>query len=184
MKSTYYYLLKPLDGKEFVNENTDGIILNTNIEDHRFTNRLGVVVGMPGGVSEIQMGDVVLVHHNTFRPYYDFKGVLRRSGNYIVDDIYFVEKERIYAYYRDSKENVLDGYCFVTPIKREEEGFQYSTRAEKELIGKVALVSKGAIEQGIGVGEVVAFKPDSEYEFNIDGKKHYRIPIKNIYAVL
>jgi hypothetical protein len=184
MKSTFYYLVRPLGGKEFVNESTDGLVLSTNIEDHKFTNRMGVVVGMPGGLSEVQMGDTVLVHHNTFRPYYDFKGVLRKSANHVMDDIYYVEKERIYAYYRDDKESVFDDYCFVIPIKRDEDGFQCSTRLEKELVGTVSLVGRGAIEAGVAIGDVVGFKPDSEYEFRIDEVKCYRVPVKNIYAVL
>lgn len=186
MKSTFYYLVEPVDGKEFVNENKDGIFLSANIEDHRFTNRFGMVIGLPGSDddSEIKIGDIVLVHHNTFRSYYDFKGKLQKSTNHIADNVYYVEKDRIYAYYRDSKENVFKDYCFVEPIKRDDKGFQYSTRVEKELIGKVALIGSGAIEQGIAVGDTVAFKPDSEYEFRIDDVKHYRIPVKNIYAVL
>ena len=30
-------------------------------------------------------------------------------------------------------------------------------------------------ELGLSEGDVVGFKPDSEYEFNIDGQKLYRI---------
>jgi hypothetical protein len=184
MNSTFYYLVEPLGGKDFASENNDGIILSANIEDHRMTNRLGKVIGLPGDGGEIQLGDIVLVHHNTFRSYYDFKGKLQKSANHVIHNIYYVEKERIYAYYRDSQENVFADYCFVEPIKRDEGGFQYSTRAEKELVGKVALVGQGAIEQGIAIGDTVAFKPDSEYEFRINDVRHYRIPIKNIYAVL
>ena len=184
MNSTFYYLVEPLGGKDFASENKDGIILSANIEDHRMTNRLGRVIGLPGGDGEIQLGDIVLVHHNTFRGYYDFKGKLQKSTNHVIHNIYYVEKERIYAYYRDSKEKVFAEYCFVEPIKRDEDGFQYSTRAEKELVGKVALVGQGAIDQGIAIGDTVAFKPDSEYEFRIGDVKHYRIPVKNIYAVL
>ena len=184
MNSTFYYLVEPVDGKEFASENKDGLVLSANIEDHRMTNRLGRVIGLPGGVSEIQLGDIVLVHHNTFRSYYDFKGKLQKSTNHVMGNVYYVEKERIYAYYRDSEEKVFSDYCFVKPIKRSEEGFQYSTRVEKELVGKVALIGQGAIEQGIAIGDTVAFRPDSEYEFRIDEVKHYRIPVKNIYAVL
>lgn len=185
MKSTFYYLVTPIGGKEIVSENKEGIVLSANIEDHKFSNRLGVVVGLPGGNTDIKIGDTVLVHHNTFRPYYDFKGVLKKSMNHVVDDVYYVERDRIYMYYNaDQGECVVDGYCFVKPLSRDEEGFQYSTRAEKELVGLVNIVSKSAIEQGIAVGSTVAFKPDSEYEFTIDSVKHYRIPVKNIFAVL
>jgi hypothetical protein len=184
MKSTYFYLVTPVEGREMVNEGDHGMVLNTNIEDHKFTNRLGTVVGLPGGLSEIQLGDTVLVHHNTFRPYYDFKGRLKKSANYLFDDIYYVEKDRIYMYYRNDSEMVMSGYCFVRPILRSGDGFEYSTRAEKELIGEVVIPSKDAISEGIGVGHVVAFKPDSEYEFKIGGERVYRVPVKNIYAVL
>jgi hypothetical protein len=99
--------------------------------------------------------------------------------------MYYVEKERIYAYYRDSEEKVFADYCFVKPINRSEEGFQYSTRVEKELVGTVALIGQGAIEQGIAIGDTIAFRPDSEYEFRIDDVKHYRIPVlKHIRSIM
>ena len=33
---------------------------------------------------------------------------------------------------------------------------------------------------GLDKGDLIAFKTDSEYEFNIDGKKYYRVNSNNI----
>ena len=65
------------------------------------------------------------------------------------------------------------------------QGFQYSTRVEKELVGKVALIDDGfSQEESVNVGDIVTFTRDSEYEFRINDNVFYRVPTKNIVAVL
>lgn len=186
MKSTFYYLVTPLDGKEFSSVGKNGLILGANIEDHQNTQRLARVVGLPAGDdSGIQEGDVLLVHHNTFRTYYDIRGVARKSSGFVKDKLYYVEPDRIYMHIKDGKEIVFGPYSFVRPIKRETEGFQFSTRAEKELIGEVALIDdRFSKEEKVMVGDVVTFTKDSEYEFRINEDRYYRVPTKNIVAVL
>lgn len=44
MKSTYYVLVEPVDGKEYANQTKDGLILNVSIEDFKSTQRLARVV--------------------------------------------------------------------------------------------------------------------------------------------
>jgi hypothetical protein len=40
------------------------------------------------------------------------------------------------------------------------------------------------MEHGLSEGDEVAFTPDSEYEFNIDGEKLYRVNSDNICILL
>lgn len=185
MKSTFYFLVSPLDGVEYLRENADGLILNANIEDHKSTQRLAKVVSSPQGCEEIKQGDVVVVHHNVFRTYYDMKGRLRKSGNFVKDKLYYVEPERIYMHIKDGKEKVFGDYSFIEPVKKDMQGFQYSTRVEKELVGKVALIDDGfSQKESVNVGDIVTFTRDSEYEFRINDNVFYRVPTKNIVAVL
>ena len=37
---------------------------------------------------------------------------------------------------------------------------------------------------GVKVGDEISFTPDSEYEFNVDGEKLYRMYTENITMVL
>lgn len=186
MKSTFYFLVTPVDGKEFSFVGKEGLILSSNIEDYKSTQRLAKVVGLCGvddmGLKE---GDIVVVHHNTFRSYYDMKGRTKKSANFVKDKIYYVEPERIYMYIRDGEEKVFGQYSFVKPVKKESEGFQVSTRIEKELVGEVALIDDWfSREFSVNTGDFITFTRDSEYEFKINDEKYYRVPTKNIVAVL
>jgi len=51
----------------------------------------------------------------------------------------------------------------------------YSINKEKDLIGVLTYIDKGLINSGLQEGDLVGFKPNTEYEFTIDGKKLYRI---------
>ncbi len=186
MKSTFYYLVTPFDGKEFSSMGKHGLILGANIENHKNTQRFAKVVGLPANDdSGIQEGDVLLVHHNTFRTYYDMKGRARKSANFVKDKLYYVEPERIYMYIRGGQENVFGSYSFVKPVQNDTEGFQVAARAEKELVGEVALIDdRFSKEEGVVIGDAVTFTKDSEYEFRINDDKYYRVPTKNIVAVL
>jgi len=104
---------------------------------------------------------------------------------HVKDKLYFVEKERIYMYIRDGIEKVFGPYAFVKPVNADREGFQFSTRVEKELVGQVALVDdRYSEDESVVSGDVVTFSKDSEYEFVINDEKFYRVPTRNIVAVL
>jgi hypothetical protein len=77
MKSVFNYLVSP-KGKRTTGEiEIDGkeLLLNTELQNHEYTNRIGIVSGVPLiGNSVIQNGDEVIVHHNVFRRFRDIKG--------------------------------------------------------------------------------------------------------------
>lgn len=183
MKSTYYILVEPLNGEEYANKNSSGLILNASIEDFKSTQRLGRVVGVPSAIYfDIQIGDIVVVHHNIFRTNYDMRGRMRNSSYMVDRGLFYVEPERVYMVMRGGKWMPFGGFVFVSPIKRSEEGYQSNASTLVELVGEVSMI--GAESIGVNVGDKVTFKKDSEYEFRINDSVHYRVPVKNIVAVL
>ena len=89
MKSLYDFIIKPL-GDRYQNEIKLGdktLVLNTQIESFKSVNNLAVVVETPKAFkTSIQKGDIVLIHHNVFRVFYDMKGVKKNSRSYFKDD--------------------------------------------------------------------------------------------------
>ena len=78
MRSPFYFIVKPLDDKRYTNtKNIEGVefVTNTSEENHKASNRQGVVVAVPLGYNgPIKIGDILLVHHNVFKFYNDMKG--------------------------------------------------------------------------------------------------------------
>ena len=148
------------------------LVVNTEIteRDYHYVNRIGVVenVSMFNNL-ELQEGDQVIVHHNVFRRWYDQYGKERNSGSYLDDDRYAVYDDQIFAYKRDGEWASVQGYVFVTPV---EDLDRWSTELEKPHVGKL-MYSNDDLD--VEVGEIVGFTPNSEYEFNIEGNKLYRI---------
>ena len=66
----------------------------------------------------------------------------------------------------------LEGFCFVMPIK---ETKMFSVDFEKPLKGIVKYGNKD-----IEIDTLVGFRPNSEYEFVIDGQRLYRVPTTSI----
>ena len=56
----------------------------------------------------------------------------------------------------------------------------WSTDSEQKLIGKLTYTNDYLSSLGLSCGDVVGFTPNSEYEFNIEDKKLYRILSKDI----
>ena len=181
MKSLYNYIIstenrynnkKDVDGKE--------LILNTEVteRDYHFVNRIGKVVNTPINFNTpIKPGDDVIVHHNVFRRWYDVKGNERNSSSYIDENRYAVYQDQIFAYKQNGKWKCLPEYCFVEPINNED---KWSTLSEQKLIGKLTYSNDYLDSLNVPVGALIGFTPDSEYEFNIDDKKLYRILSKDI----
>ena len=175
MKSVQNFIIKPL-GSRYNNKLKVGdkdLIINTDIYEHKFVNRHAKVIEIPRvGETPIKKGDTVIVHHNVFRRWTDMKGVEKNSKSYYKDDMYFVYPDQVFAYKRDNKWKANDGFCFVQPLKEDN---VYSINKERDLIGVLTYIDKGLINSGLQEGDLVGFKPNTEYEFTIDGKKLYRI---------
>ena len=152
------------------------LILNTELQNHLFINRIGVVQNVPkNNKTPIEEGDEIIVHHNVFRRFRDVKGKEKFSKSYYKNNLYFVAPEQIYGYKRVVKWQALEGFNFVQPIK---ETKMFSNNAEKPLTG--ILKYKDPKLQNVKENDLVGFTPNSEYEFIVNNMKLYRVPTNSI----
>ena len=176
MHSVFNYLVTPKGDRTTGKKTIDGqeLLLNTDLQNHEYTNRIGSVLSLPlaNKYKELKEGDEVIVHHNIFRRFRDIKGLEKNSKNYLSEDVYLVQPDQIYAYRRDDEWMALEGFCFVMPIK---ETKMFSVDFEKPLKGIVKYGNKN-----IEIDTLVGFRPNSEYEFVIDGQRLYRVPTTSI----
>jgi len=187
MKSPFAFIVKPVKGKRYDNtKNIGGIefIVSTSQEEARFANRKAEVIELPLGYKgPIQVGDFLLVHHNVFKYYNDMQGMQRSGKSYFKDDLFFVEPEQFYMYHNGTQWNAVDRYCFVKPISKED-SYLYKNTTEEPLVGLIKYPNEYLKTKGLKEGDKICFKPDSEYEFNIDGEKLYRMFDHQITMVL
>jgi hypothetical protein len=187
MRSLDCFIVKPLGGKRYNNtKDIDGkdFILSSSQEDHTVTNREAVVVALPmrNYNGPIKVGDTVIVHHNMFRIYYDMKGRERSSSNHIVEDLYMLEQDMTYLYKSPCGEWKSPApYCFVEPISKSTDNKLKSTGSYEDLWG--VLVYKNEEQEDLSSGDMVSFKPESEYEFKIDDRVLYRMRTNSICLI-
>ena len=176
MQSLFNFIVKPknerYDNKKYI----DGqeLLLNTEISDHRYVSRNGIVTAIPKSQkTEIQVGDEVIVHHNVFRRWYDVRGKEKNSRSYYKEDEYFVTSDQIFLYKRNTDWQAPKGFCFVKPIKSND-----IIEKEVPLRGIIKHVDKEL--KDIHKEDLVGFTPSSEYEFIVDGERMYRVPTNSI----
>ena len=170
MKSVYNFVVKPKGERYNNTKKFDGgeLILNTDIFQHQYVNREAIVISTPIiGDTDIEPGDTVIVHHNVFRRWNDVKGAERNSKAYFDEDTYLINHEQIFLYKRKDKWIAPKGYCFVKPLKAVN---QFNIESEKPLQG-IVKYSDSTVE----VGDLVGFRPSSEYEFIVDNERLYRV---------
>ena len=170
MKSVYNFVVKPKGERYNNTKKLDGgeLILNTEIFNHQYVNREAEVISTPIiGDTDIKPGDTVIVHHNVFRRWHDVKGVEKNSRSFFNEYTYFINHDQIFLYKRNEKWIAPKGYCFVIPLKATD---QFNIESEKPLQG-IVKYSDGTVK----VGDLVGFRPNSEYEFIVDGERLYRV---------
>ena len=175
MKSVFNYIVAPKHGRSTSTKEIDGkeLILNTELQNHHYTSRLGIVSATPLAIdTDIQPGDEVIVHHNIFRRFRDVRGKEKNGKAYYDENTFFVQPDQIYAYKHNGEWKALDGYCFIKPLKSTN---MFSVNPEREGVGVIKYAG-----EGFNVGELVGFKPGMEYEFNIEGQRLYRVPVNQI----
>ena len=137
MKSVYNFVVTPIGERYNNTKKVEGgdLILNTEIYNHQFVNRIAKVISTPIiGDTDIKPGDEVIVHHNIFRRWHNVKGIEKNSRSYFNEDTYFITQDQIFLYKRDGKWNAPKGFCFVKPLKAKD---QFNIDAEKPLVGIV-----------------------------------------------
>jgi len=170
MKSVYSFVVTPQGDRYNNTKEVDGgkLILNTEVFNHEYVNRKATIVSTPTvGQTDIKPGDTVVVHHNVFRRWHDVKGKEKNSRSYFNESTYFITQDQIFLYKRKDKWKAPKGYCFVIPLKATD---QFNTDCEKPLQG-IVKYSDGTVK----VGDLVGFRPGSEYEFIVDGERLYRV---------
>ena len=179
MKSIHDFIVKPIEGRynNTVKVNEVDLIVNTRIEEFKSVSKVAEVVALPLAINtKIKVGDKVIVHHNVFRRFYDIRGNEKNSRSFIKEDMYACSPEQIYMY--GANKTHLD-YCFVKPLVSHD---IFSLDKEKPLVGILKYGNKGLASVGINEEDLVSFRPESEFEFIIDGELLYCMKLNNIVA--
>ena len=177
MKSVYNFVVTPKGERYNNTKKLDGgeLILNTEIYNHKYVNREAIVISTPIiGETNIKIGDTVIVHHNVFRRWHNVSGIEKNSRSYFDEKNYFIAHDQIFLYKSNEKWIAPKGYCFVIPLKATD---QFNIESEKPLQG-IVKYSDGTVD----VNDLVGFKPNSEYEFIVDGERLYRV-LSNLITI-
>lgn len=176
MHSVFNYLVEPKGSRSTGKKNIEGqeLLLNAELQNHEYVNRIGTILSLPlvTVYKELKEGDDVIVHHNVFRRFRDVRGKEKDSKNYLSENVYLVQPDQVYAYKRNNEWKALEGFVFVMPIK---ETRMFSVNDERPLIG-IVKYSNGEFEKE----QLIGFRPNSEYEFIIEGQRLYRVPVNSI----
>ena len=175
MKSVYNFVVTPIGGR-YNNTKKVGdseLILNTEIYNHQFVNRIAKVISTPIiGDTDIKPGDEVIIHHNVFRRWHNVKGIEKNSRSYLTEDTYLVNYDQIFLLkycnsFNDNNWYAPKGYCFVKPLKTKD---QFNIDVERPFMG-IVKYSDGTVKEG----DLIGYKPRTECEFVIDGERLYRV---------
>ena len=173
MRSVYDFIIKPV-GKRYDNEVKVGehtLITNSSIESFKHVNNIAEVVETPVAfATPIRKGDLIIVHHNVFRVFYDMKGIKKNSRSFLKDDLFFCAVDQVYLYKRKATWKSLGDRCFVAPVKNKD---LLSTDKVADLIGILKIGNSSLEESGINPGDIVGFTPNSEWEFVVDNQIMY-----------
>ena len=168
MRAYKDFIVSPI-GERYNNSTKIGdkkLILNTEIYNHQYVNRLAKVIATPILFqSPINVGDEVIIHHNVFRRWNDVKGREKNSRSYWKENKYLITEDQIYLYKKDDWKT-MPNYSFIKPIKSNN---KFNSTAEKELVG-IIKYSDGALNKN----EYVGNRPGNECEDFINRERLYR----------
>jgi len=173
MKSLYDFIVEPLGDKYSNTVNIDGksLVLNTKIESFKFVNRLAKVIKTPLAFNfDIKIGDIVVIHQNVFRTFYDMKGKKKKSRSFFKDNLYFCSIDQIYLYKNSDGWNSFGDRCFIKPIKSKED---LTLDKEASLIGILKYGNSSLNKLKINPGDLVGYTPNGEWEFLIEKERLY-----------
>jgi len=177
VNSLYDYIVEPL-GERYNNTKKIGdksLVLNTKIEEFKIVNKKAKVISVPSAYDlPIKPGDIVYVHHNVFRRFYNMKGKQQNSRAFFKDNLYFCSPDQIFLFNNGSNNSFLDR-CFVKPLSSDE-------------LGRKTIPNKGILKYGnkhlkslnVNEGDLISFPKLREWEFEIDGELLYCMKSKDI----
>jgi len=187
MRSPTQFIVRPMGGRRYDNIKSFGgieFIVSSSQEDHTVSNRYAIVVTTPINYKgEIAKGDILLVHHNVFKKYYDMKGREKSGPCHFRDDIFMVEPDQFFLYKKGKKWKTHSRYCFVRPLDNKNcsiFNMNIENNNHLPLIGEMVYSNPQLEALGINEGDIIGFQPHSEYEFKIEGEILYRMFTSNI----
>ena len=187
MRAIYSFIVEPLNNRRYDNvKSYDQVDFITSVseEDYKAANRYAKVKSLPLQYSgDVKVGDTLLVHHNVFKFYNDMRGRRKSGKSYFKENLFFIDNEQFYMYKQDNVWKAHGKYCFVKPIKTEESLILKNTKYEP-LVGYIKYSNKQLEKKGIKEGDKIIFRPESEYEFNVDDELLYRMFTDNITTVI
>jgi hypothetical protein len=99
MQSLFSFIVKPVD-KRYDNEVKVGsktLITNSRIESWKSVSNQAVVLEVPKAfTTKVRKGDIIVIHHNVFRRFYDIRGNQKDSRSKFIDDKFFCGVERFW----------------------------------------------------------------------------------------
>lgn len=174
MESVFSFIVKPVNGDRYNNKVKVGdkdLILNTKIESFKSVNNFAEVVSTPlAYTTDIKIGDIVVIHHNVFRKFYDIKGKIKNSRSFFMEDLYFCDLDQIYLYKTDSEWKTFGDRCFIKPLKNID---HLKLDKEQKLIGILKYGNDSLNKLKINPGDLVGYAPYGEYDFVIEGERLY-----------
>ena len=173
MKRLYDFIVEPLGDKYSNTINIDGksLVLNTKIESFKFVNRLAKVIKTPLAFNlDIKAGDIVVIHQNVFRTFYDMKGKKKKSRSFFKDNLYFCSIDQIYLYKNSNGWNSFGDRCFIKPIKSKDD---LTLDKEASLIGILKYGNSSLNKLKINPGDLVGYTPNGEWEFLVEKERLY-----------
>ena len=173
MNSLYDFIVEPV-GEKYSNTVKVGdkeLVVNTKIENWKFVNRIAKVVKTPLAIKTlIKQGDLVVVHQNVFRTFYDMKGVKKKSRSYFKDNLYFCAIDQIYLYKNNKGYHSFGDRCFIQPIKDNQD---LTLDKERSLVGILKYGNSSLNKLEITPGDLVGYTPNGEWEFLVDNERLY-----------
>ena len=173
MKSLFDFIVEPY-GERYNNKIKVGdksLIINTQVESFKSVNNIAKVIEVPLSINtDIKKGDLIMIHHNVFRRWYNIRGEEKNSKSFFKDGLYFVQPDQIYLYKRKHKWTCVNNRCFINPIVSNNNRF---SDQEQFLIGILKYGNSSLEALEINEGDLVGYTPGGEYDFVVDGKRLY-----------
>ena len=173
MNSLFDFIVEPV-GRRYSNEIKVGdksLIINTQSESFKSVNNIAKIISLPKAYkTSIKVGDLVMIHHNVFRRWYNIRGKEQNSKAYFKNNLYFLQLDQIYLYKRKDKWKAFGNRCFVSPIKDQ---VDINNWLEQSLIGILKYGNSSLEALEINEGDLIGYTPNGEYDFVVDGKRLY-----------
>jgi hypothetical protein len=173
MRSLFDFIVEPI-GNRYDNEVKVGdksLTINTSIESFKSVSNKARVLEIPLSIkTNIKKGDIVVIHHNVFRRFYDMKGNQKDSRSKFIDGTFFCAPDQIYLYGKDGEWKAFGDRCFIHPLVDKDD---FTADKERKLIGILKYGNSSLESIEINPGDLVGYTPYGEFEFVIDNERLY-----------